>query len=88
MLNNWINGNGVVEDHQAIDILGFPNPACSSDDDSDEGSNKLRSSLNLDLRYNFVIHYLKCIRFHNIILIFCMYKNPINIIFIVFVDLS
>ena len=40
-----------MEDHQAIDILGFPNPACSSDDDSDEGSNKLRSSLNLDLRY-------------------------------------
>merc|ERR1711981_676364 len=39
-----------MDDHQAIDILGFPNPACSSDDDSDEGSNKLRSSLNLDLR--------------------------------------
>ena len=50
VLNSWVNSNGVVKDHQAIDILGFPNPSCSSDDDSDEGSNKLRSSLNLDLR--------------------------------------
>ena len=52
MLNSWVNGVDDLNDHQAIDILGFPNPACSSDDDSDEGSNKLRSSLNLDLRYN------------------------------------
>lgn len=50
VLNSWVNSIEDVDDHQAIDILGFPNPACSSDDDSDDGSNKLRSSLNLDLR--------------------------------------
>ena len=64
MLNSWVNGVDDLNDHQAIDILGFPNPACSSDDDSDEGSNKLRSSLNLDLRYktnNLLRYYIESI---------------------------
>ena len=48
VMYRWLNEGAISDQHQAIDILGFPNPACSDRTMLDEES--LTASLNLDLR--------------------------------------
>ena len=52
VLYRWLNDGAISDQHQAIDILGFPNPACSLsklDDDS------IAASLDLNLRPDIVL---------------------------------